>query len=321
MKKLWWVSLVAILAVGLAASMVSAATLTVNKPGAGGVPPDYTNIEDAITAASALVIDTILVYPGTYHPPTGSPGGYMVNKPVIIKSQQGADKTKIVTADNDDLGFIITANNVTISGFTIKPPYNTIVAVNTAGIVIGGTDLYTPVSTALTGVTVTKCVVEFFGLGCGIAVTKANGAHLTNNTLRHNYYGVYLYSGNGNHYDILNTEISQNQIYENDNYGVRLLDGDNFGVSFEGTHISSNTFYRNGADDTNAPCNWNRQGIHLRQTHGTIEIKNNKFLKLGDTATYGYIYEDSGSPIIVRSGNKAFNKMTGHLTGGATTID
>lgn len=328
MKKLWWAGFFAVISVLFFVGMVSAATLTVNKPGAGGVPPDYATIQAAIAAANVLGGDTIIVYPGTYHPPAG---GYVVGIPVIIKSQKGADYTKIICQNANDFGFIITANDVTISGFTIKM-YGAVANTNISGILVGGTDYAHPVPAPLTGVVITKCVIEYFDIG--ILITKANGTNINNNTTRYNTsYGIFLYSRDfipynpgTPDYDILNTQISHNLIYENQTDGVGIMDADGYGASFDGTKITANTFYRNGSIDSSFPCNWNSQAIYIGNAGavGTVAVTNNKFLKFTDITFWGwdYIENDAGAGLtLVPSGNKAFNKLMWKLTGTATTFD
>jgi parallel beta-helix repeat protein len=328
MKKLWWAGFFVFMAVLLSVSMVSAATLTVNKPGAGGIPPDYATIQAAIAAANASGGDTIIVYPGDYNPPGG---GYVVDRSVIIKGKNGAEKTRIICQNADDNGFIITANNVTISGFTIKM-YGAVANGNICGILVGGSAYFTPVAAALTGVVITKCVIEYFDTG--IWILKANGTNINNNTTRYNAgYGIFLYSRDFlplnpgvPDYDIKNTQISHNQIYENQYYGVGIMDADGYGASFDGTKITANTFYRNGSLDYTFPCNWNSQAIYIGNAGavGTVEVTNNKFLKFTDITywSWDYIENDAGAGLtLVQSGNKAFNKLMWKLTGAATTFD
>lgn len=326
MKRLCSAGFIALMAMLLSVSMAWAATLTVNKPGGGGVPPDYTTIEAAIAAAGATG-DTIMVYPGDYNLPVGN--GYLVDKSVIIKSQKGANATKII-ATADGYGFRVIADNVTISGFTIKPAVGVVIGFFRPGILVGGTSFADPVATALTGVVITKCIVEYFSNG--IMILKANGTNVNNNTTRYNTdYAIFLYSRDFappnpgfSDYDILNTEISHNQIYENQYYGIGLMDANGYGASFNGTVVTTNTFYRNGSQDYTAPANWNQMGIYIgiNGAVGTITINNNKFLRLSDEVSFGYFDNNAGAGVtLVQSGNKAFKKLKGTLTGGATTID
>ena len=71
----------------------------------------YLTIQAAIDAANPG--DVIVVHPGTYD------GGIEVDKSLTICSTDGASVT-IINARGNDYGFNVTADNVSISGFTVK---------------------------------------------------------------------------------------------------------------------------------------------------------------------------------------------------------
>lgn len=296
-----------------------AAVLTVQP---GGILPVYSTIEAALAAANPAGGDIIKVMPGTYNPPAG---GYAVNIPVQIVSQQGPDKTIIKTTASSDYGFIINHSNITISGFNIKPPFNTMPDDLVCGILLGGDPDWTPAATPITGVKITKCIVELFSVG--INIRNAHGTVITNNTVRYNtlHLGGFFWQGTGillfinKVFDITNTEISHNLIYDNQYYGVMLDDVSGGVVSFDGTKITSNTFYNNGSNDINLPSNWNSSAIRIDKASGTITITNNKFLTING-ANYTSIDSAAGT-VIVRSGNHSFSTLKGILTGGSVSID
>jgi len=77
------------------------------------VPDDNPTIQEAINVANAG--DVIIVREGTYIE------NVKVNKDhLTIKSENGADGTIVQAANPDDHGFEITADYVSLSGFTVK---------------------------------------------------------------------------------------------------------------------------------------------------------------------------------------------------------
>jgi nitrous oxidase accessory protein NosD len=312
MRKILILSLLPVLLLLLTVAPALAATL---KVGPGQL---YTKIEDAITAANGG--DTILVMAGTYNTPGGA---YWVGKSLIIKGQKGADKTIIDTGAND--GFRVIADNVTISGFTVRPGYGALPGGGVAGISIG---TQAPGS-GITGVKIQNCIIEFYGIN--IAILNAQGTVLSNNDIRYAYaegggagLGIkmftYDFSPNDGvaDYNILNTIITKNRIYENGQQGIIIVNS--AAASYEGTQIMANTFYNNGSqDDQNPPYNLNSMAITIYSTTGTIKVQNNKFLVLanGDSP----IDEVSTNPVVVRGGNKTYPKLKGTLGSGSASID
>lgn len=73
---------------------------------------DFTTIQDAVTAANAG--DTIIVRDGTYTE------NIDVNKLLTIRSENGSVNCIVYAANPDDHVFAVTADYVTISGFTVK---------------------------------------------------------------------------------------------------------------------------------------------------------------------------------------------------------
>lgn len=79
------------------------------------VPDDYALIQDAVDAASSD--DTIIVREGTYEE------NIEVYKRLTIRSENGPDST-VVQAEYTDLPiFVVAADYVNISGFTVKGAY------------------------------------------------------------------------------------------------------------------------------------------------------------------------------------------------------
>jgi len=109
--KLGMVAFVVLLATLSLASCASAKTWYVDDEGRA----DFTKIQDAINAASSR--DTIVVRDGTYTE------NIHVNKPLTIRSENGAEATIVQSAWPRHV-FMITTDNVNISGFTIKGASN-----------------------------------------------------------------------------------------------------------------------------------------------------------------------------------------------------
>ena len=99
-----------LLSVLLMASLFMALELTLasSEPNTITVPDDYEKIQEAVDAANSG--DTIIVKAGTYHEDWVS-----VNKSVSLVG----DKQKSLVYYHSAVGFIVTANNVHISGFKV----------------------------------------------------------------------------------------------------------------------------------------------------------------------------------------------------------
>jgi parallel beta-helix repeat protein len=136
-----------------------------------GQEESYKTMQDAVNAASPG--DTIIVARGTYSE------NVFVNKPLTIKSSDGAPSTIVQAAvANKDI-FSLAANDTRIEGFTI------IGLQGSAGIGIDH---------------VSRCVVTnniAHGNIRGIYLQSSTGNDVSNNNLTNNGYGIYLdYSSN-----------------------------------------------------------------------------------------------------------------------------
>jgi parallel beta-helix repeat protein len=149
------------------------------------VPYDYPSIEAAINAATSG--DTILVASGTY-------GSVVVNKAVKLI---GEDRNTTIT------GYIkVTADNVVISGFTIK----------------GGIDLgrIEPTPREKSDNTVMKGNIITSEVGAGIAIYYSRGNIVSGNIITNNGgSGVYLYHSS-------DVRVSNNIITNNNNNGIGI---------------------------------------------------------------------------------------------------
>jgi hypothetical protein len=286
----------------------------------------YNTIETAIGAAADH--DTLIVDPGTYTVPAA---GYDVNKPLTIKGQKGADFTILQTTGTNTPVFKITADDVTISGFTMHPPYGTdLSGVRRAAVIVGGTGVTSPTLTTVTGAVITKCIIEFFPFG--IAVLNADGAQITGNIIRYcpeNFgvggIGIRMVvldlnpTDNVGDFAITNTLIKNNSIYDNGSWAVYMI-GETASalVNLAGTQIKSNTFFNNGSfDGTIPPYNGNGMGIMIVKVQGPVTITSNKFLELRGGSTTNLINVDGVSAEVTHTGNKTYPKLKGTLSGGS----
>jgi TolB protein len=114
------------------------------------VPDDYSTIQRAVDAAKSG--ETIIVRDGRYT------GNVVVNKPhLTIRSDNGAGATIVQAANSNDHVFEVTADYVTISGFTVK----------------GATE----------------------NPNAGICLHYADYCNISGNNVSNNYYGIYIYMG------------------------------------------------------------------------------------------------------------------------------
>jgi len=91
-------------------------TMPISPPAQGSptivyVPDDYLTIQAAVDIASDG--DTIIVRDGTYIENVD------ITKLLIIQSEKGTGSTSVTAANPDDHIFYVTAEGVTISGFTV----------------------------------------------------------------------------------------------------------------------------------------------------------------------------------------------------------
>jgi parallel beta-helix repeat protein len=132
------------------------------KPTRITVPYDYPTIQEAINAASPG--DIICVYNGTYSE------NVVVNKTVALIGEDA----NITTIDGGELetAILITANNVSIRGFTIRNSGNTT-------------------------------------LDNGVLINQASYCNVSNNIITNNYFGVRLNAGSSN--ILLSNNVTDNQ--------------------------------------------------------------------------------------------------------------
>ena len=225
----------------------------------------YTTIQDAVSDASDG--DVISVSSGEYF------GQVTVDKKITIKGES-AESTFLSIANNES-GFIIISDEVSISGFTVSGATD----FQESGILIGGMFPGDETYVSIGDVTISKCVLEY---NCvGIYIWKAHDCMIVNNVVRYNEtIPLNIYGGNGiiawegpsTHNSFVNNEISYNF-----KYGL-FIGGDTY-ASYDDTKIHGNTFYRNGAYwELNGPgtgdYNWLALGFY--NADGKIKVSGNR---------------------------------------------
>ncbi|RLI14309.1 hypothetical protein DRO49_06310, partial [Candidatus Bathyarchaeota archaeon] len=206
----------------------------------------FSTISDAVMNASAG--DTIIVCPGTYNENVD------VDKSLEIRSYSQNPSDTIVKANNSmDHVFYVTADNVTISGFTV-----TGANYNKAGIYLYNSD-----NCRIENVNASNNVIGIYlydssnnimanntasNNGCGIYLYKSNNNIIANNTASNNGCGIYLY-------DSSNNIMANNIVSSNIDYGIDL------GSS------SSNTIANNTVSN-------NDDGIYLWESSNNIMANN-----------------------------------------------
>ena len=198
------------------------------------VPDDYLTIQSAVDAATTG--DTIIVRDGTYIE------NINLNKEnLTVKSENGADKTIIQAADSNNNVFKITADYVTIDGFTIKggssgvyigerawlkvADYSTIsnnnILGNNKGISLADVFWCSPYGWPcfIDGSDVnliTNNVISNSNIGIEL-VRISNNNTIKNNNISNSSFGIWLYESWGNKFT--------NNIISNNGRGIQIIRG------------------------------------------------------------------------------------------------
>jgi len=243
----------------------------------GNFNASKTPLQDAVNSAAAG--DIICVKDGTYNE------NIDVNKGLTIQSENGTAKCVVRASNSNDHVFYVTANHVSITGFTIQ---------------------------GATGPTY-----------AGIYLKRANHCNITSNNVLNNRYGIYVLSSSdtsvinnsagNNDYGIWlryfdNGLIANNNASSNANEGINLtfsgnntLTSNTAGKNDCGIYLnfsSSNSLTSNKANSNSG------YGIWLRYSNNSL-ISNNTALDNG----YGICLESSSSDNL--TSNEA-NSNNGH---------
>jgi PGF-pre-PGF domain-containing protein len=172
---------------------------------------DYSSIQEAINDADDG--DTIIVTDGIYNE------NVVVNKSVILRSENGSGSTIVNASDSSDHVFNVIVSNVTIDGFNVTG----VNAINKAGIYLSYSD---------------NCTVRNNIVNTnydGIVLVNSNYNLLTSNVASNNYKnGIYLSSSDNNTF----TSCIANF---NEQYGFYLLSSNNNTLT---DNVANNNTYR-----------------------------------------------------------------------------
>jgi parallel beta-helix repeat protein len=153
---------------------------------------DFSTIQDAVNASADG--DTIIVRDGTYSE------NVLVNKSLTIQSENGSGSTTVARPSGPlaDHRFAVSADYVTISGFTLK-----------GGITDCGKAGVGLIGVAYCNITDNVAINDSYGIRL---LSGSNNNSITNNLLRENYKGIEL-SGASNDNLILENNASSNADY------------------------------------------------------------------------------------------------------------
>jgi parallel beta-helix repeat protein len=252
------------------------------------VPDDYPTIQAAVDAVNAG--DTIIVRDGTYTENVN------VNKPhLTIQSENGADSTIVQAADQNDSVFGVSADYVTISGFTVKGV--------DFGIYLGAD----------------HCIIsdnKVSNNSFGISLHFSSGNTFTSNTVSNNSVGFDLLCSSDN-------ELTGNIVNSN-SYGISLQH-ESSGNELTGNTANSNThegiflYYSSNNNELmgNTALN-NEYGIYLEGSSGntlTDNIANNNYYGIGLNDSSGNTLTDNtanNNGFGIRLESASNNKLTGN---------
>lgn len=216
------------------------------------VPDNYTNIQDAVDAASDG--DMIIVRDGTYNEDID------VNKRLAIQSENGSTNCIVQAANSDEHVFYVSASYVNISGFTIT------------GATWGTTVMYLD--------SVDSCNISTNNISnngyMGIWLNDSSNNILTKNNISNNLDGIKFELCNNN-----NT-IIDNNILSNKWYGIDFWHFNNNNIITK-NNISNNgndgiwisSFSDNNTLTNNNILNNNGYGIWLDLSSNNIVTNNN----------------------------------------------
>ena len=211
------------------------------------VPDDYATIQQAVDNATAG--DTIIVRDGTYYENVD------IYKRLTIRSENGSANCVVHAANSNDYVFNVSANNVTIKGFTVT---------GATGFGKAGIYLYKS----------NNCRIENVNASNnydGIELSSSSNNTIANNTVLDNWWdGILLkYSGNN---------ILANNIVLDNYHGIHLKYSGNSTIAnntasngYDGIRLyysDNNTIANNTASN-----NWD--GIYLEYSSSNIIANNN----------------------------------------------
>jgi len=238
------------------------------------VPNDYEKIQWAVDNASSG--DTIIVRDGIY------PENVVVNvENLTLRSENGSVSTSVVAAINTSDVFRVTANSVTITGFTIRNA-------------TAGEGIYL---SSVHHCTISENIAS--NNGNGIYLSSSSNNTLTGNTASNNGDGIRLDSSSNN-----NT-ISSNYAYNNSYDGIRLSSSSNNTISsnYACNNGEGIRLYSSGNNTISGNYAYNNiEGIYLRISSNNNTISSNYAY---NNSNYGIRLSSSNNNTI--SSNYAYN--------------
>ncbi|WP_321431274.1 NosD domain-containing protein [uncultured Methanolobus sp.] len=193
----------------------------------------YTTIQAAVNAASPG--HTILVYPGTYIENVN------VDKQLNITSTDGAAVTSVAAADSNDHVFEITADGVTIDGFSVsgvgddKPGiYLTSSGSTLANNIVSNNDMGISLEYSNNSMLVNNTVSD--GVWFGICLYLSNNNTVIDNTVSTHAMGILMTSS-------VNNTLEYNKVSNNGWYGIFLIDSNNDRIYNNFFNNTVNTYF------------------------------------------------------------------------------
>lgn len=253
---------VVMLASSIQIAMLESRTLTVDDDG----PADFQRIQDAVNAASAG--DTVFVHNGTYYEHVA------VGKSLTLA---GEDRhATIIDGNLSGNGVQIGANNIRISGFTIRNGYEGILIQYSNGSTVSQNDI---ISSQFDGLVIENSKDNIvsdnlisFSSWDGVYLSNANNTKLQTNTITSNkIHGVSIENS-------YNNTVCNNALSNNTYIGIMLADSNN--ISVVGNTISDNKL----------------AGINLFNAANSVFYHNNFFNNTEQTRNDGSTHTwDNGS--------------------------
>ena len=228
----------------------------------------FSTIGDAVMNANDC--DTIIVCPGTYKE------NVVVNKSVEIRAYSQNPADTIVKANNsNDHVFYVTADNVTISGFTVT---------RALGYYKAGICLYNSNNCRIENVNASN---NYHGILLYSYIFFSSSNIVANNTASNNHYGIFLFNSSNN--TITNNKASLNTwsgieiTSSSNNTIVNNIVSNNCYGSGICLHHSSNNIIANNTASSN-----NYGGICLHCFNSNNTITNNTFYLNGMVVRESY---------------------------------
>lgn len=231
---------------------------------AGSIVDGYSTIQAAISDATTLAGDFVLVAAGTY------PEDVLVNKAVTLKGAGPATTTIVGQKGGDSFTVRLASTGAILEGFTITREGNTVAewndpTLNSVGVHVQSTD----------GVTIRGNVIK--GNRTGIDVNNCSGHSILNNIVANNHTGLIFRNQTDN------LSVSENEIRDNRTVGVVFLDQSG-GTNSPLQSALNSTFFNNAIHG-----NWHGQIVDRQAggslpTPGSVNLKNFSGNWLGTSA-------------------------------------